>query len=194
MSVGQLEGTVGLKNVWFQWTAVVFFLSACWPPLVAAQTNLPPTDRSTASASPTRITAYTLTPERYRLAHGITKTFYHINLFSIFYGIASFVVILRLRVAPKYRTWAEGTAANGPLQALIFAPLLILTIDVLKLPIAMYGHSVARSYGLSLRGWASWFQASLPSFEPIRSMRSRYSFLRSSPTRKRHCACLTSFQ
>ncbi len=39
---------------------------------------------------------------------------------------------------------------------LVFAPLLILTIDALELPENIYGHIVSRSYGLSVQGWGSW--------------------------------------
>ena len=39
---------------------------------------------------------------------------------------------------------------------MIFAPLLILTMDVLGLPADIYENWVNRAYGLSVQGWGSW--------------------------------------
>jgi STE24 endopeptidase len=105
---------------------------------------------------PQKITAYTLPPARYKQAHDITHIFFHINVFSIFYGFVVLLLILRCKLAPKYRIWAEEASSNRFLQALIFTPLLILTIDLFQLPIGMYQHWIAHNYGLSLRGWPAW--------------------------------------
>lgn len=42
-------------------------------------------------------------------------------------------------------------------QALIFVPLLLLTLTVLSLPMDIYQQSLSRQYGLSVQGWGSWF-------------------------------------
>jgi Zn-dependent protease with chaperone function len=56
-----------------------------------------------------------------------------------------------IRIATR-RAWAERFA-----QALIFVPLLLLTITVVGLPLDAYQQSISRQYGLSVQGWGSWF-------------------------------------
>jgi Zn-dependent protease with chaperone function len=41
-------------------------------------------------------------------------------------------------------------------QIIVFAPLLLVTIDVLSLPIAIWEHRLAVQYGQSIQGWSSW--------------------------------------
>ena len=43
-------------------------------------------------------------------------------------------LILRLKIGSRYRTWAERFSTRSFLQALIFAPCLLLTIALLELP------------------------------------------------------------
>jgi Zn-dependent protease with chaperone function len=42
-------------------------------------------------------------------------------------------------------------------QALVFAPLMLLTLDLLSLPVSIYGHHLQVQYGLSVQSWPSWF-------------------------------------
>ena len=54
-------------------------------------------------------------------------------------------------------TWPSGLLADACFRRLIFVPLLLLTCDLLSLPIGLYGHHLQLSYGLSVQGWGSWF-------------------------------------
>jgi STE24 endopeptidase len=107
-------------------------------------------------ATPQKITAYTLPPERYKKAHDLGRINFRFTLVSFFYGLAALWLVLRWRLAPKYRTLAEGITSKRFVQALVFAPLLILTIDILELPPGVYQHWLSRSYGISVQGWPSW--------------------------------------
>src|SRR5215472_13533377 len=72
----------------------------------------------------------------------------------------SFVVllgILYLGIAAWYRDRAERASKYSFLQALIMVPLLLLTIDLVDLPLDAYAQSISRQYGLSVQGWGSWF-------------------------------------
>jgi uncharacterized BrkB/YihY/UPF0761 family membrane protein len=42
------------------------------------------------------------------------------------------------------------------LQAVVFAPLILITIAVLTLPLDIYGEVVEKRFGLSVQGWRSW--------------------------------------
>ena len=52
---------------------------------------------------------------------------------------------------PKSGSWRRFV------QALIFTPPLILTIDALELPLAAFRNWIFLKYGLSVQGWGSWF-------------------------------------
>ena len=42
-------------------------------------------------------------------------------------------------------------------RALVFAPLLIVTLHLSRLPISAYAHSLSLTYHQSVQGWGSWF-------------------------------------
>ncbi|HEX4004414.1 MAG TPA: M48 family metallopeptidase [Candidatus Acidoferrales bacterium] len=102
------------------------------------------------------VTAYTLPPALYEKAHHLGEVRFRLALVDFVYGLIVLWVILRLKLGPKYRDWAEKAASNRFLQAVIFAPLLILTMDILGLPADIYENSLDRAYGLSVQGWGSW--------------------------------------
>jgi STE24 endopeptidase len=110
-----------------------------------------------AAADSTQTTTYTLPPDK--LAK--SKALYDLRGKLLIVGIISeplfLLLILSLGIAVKYRDWAEKAAKSRFLQALIFTPLLLLTIAILNLPMDIYQHSISRQYGLSVQGWASWF-------------------------------------
>ena len=108
-----------------------------------------------ASATP-QITAYTLPPDLYRKAHERSRIYFHFYLISFVYGLAVLWIILRWKLAAKYRDWAEKYSARGFVQSLVYAPLLLLTIAFLTLPTDIYQNWVELKYGLSVQSWGSW--------------------------------------
>jgi STE24 endopeptidase len=119
-------------------------------------TPQPATPGAAPQVAPQKITEYTLPPDLYKKTERLSKIRLFFEIGGTIYGLIVLWLILRLKIAPKYRTWAERAASNLFVQALVFAPLLVLTIDVLELPEGIYGHIVSRSYGLSVQGWGSW--------------------------------------
>jgi STE24 endopeptidase len=110
-----------------------------------------------ASVTPKRVTAYTLPPDLYKKALALGRFQFRFSLVSFFYGLFVLWVILRLRLAPKFRDWGEKVSRNLAVQVLIFAPLFLLTMAVLGLPSDIYGYITEKKYGLSIQGWGSWF-------------------------------------
>jgi hypothetical protein len=84
-----------------------------------------------AVPTPSRITAYTLSAERYQKARNLSRIRFRIAVIGFLYGLGVLWMILRWNLAPKYRFWAERAFSRLVLQGLIFAPLLLLTIGVL---------------------------------------------------------------
>ncbi len=111
---------------------------------------------ATPQVEPQKITAYRLPPELYKKTERLSKIRLAFILIGTVYGLFVLWLILRLKLAPKYRDWAERASANRFVQVLVFSPLLILTMDVLGLPQEICAHTVSRNYGLSVQGWGSW--------------------------------------
>ena len=123
----------------------------------AAPSSVPAASAPSQPAPPQKITKYTLPPDRYQKAHNLAKIHFRFALISFVYGMAVLWLILRSKLSAKYRTLAENKFSKRFLQALLFSPLALLTIDVLELPTGLYENWVSRQYGLSVQGWGSWF-------------------------------------
>lgn len=121
------------------------------------QTPAPAPTASVTQTAEKKVTAYTLPPELYRKARDLGRFRFRFALIDFFYGVFVLWVILYWRFGPKFRDWAESVSRNRFMQAAIFAPLLILTMDILGLPSDIYQNSVDRKYGLSVQSWGSWF-------------------------------------
>ena len=106
--------------------------------------------------APKKITAYTLPPDLYRKAHIRGRIRFSLNLFSVFYGLLILWFILNRRLSAKYRGWAENFSRKPFLQALIFVPLLALTVGVLQLPLDVLQEWIEKLYGISVQPWGSW--------------------------------------
>jgi STE24 endopeptidase len=125
----------------------------------------PPTVEQTSPASPpavsirsgtAQITSYSLPPDLYRKAVNLGKIRFRLALLGFPYSLLVLWLILHWKLAPKYRDWAERFSGRRFLQCVIFAPLLLLTIAVLTLPLDLYGESVEKQYGISIQSWSSW--------------------------------------
>lgn len=103
------------------------------------------------------VTHYTLPPALCRKAHRLGQISFWGELIGTVYSWLILVLILNWRLAPKYRDWAEKVSHVKFLQALIFAPTLVLTIGGLTIPLDIAQHWVSRRFGISIQGWASWF-------------------------------------
>ncbi|MDE3169093.1 MAG: M48 family metallopeptidase [Acidobacteriota bacterium] len=102
------------------------------------------------------VTAYKLPPQLYSKARNLSRIFFAFDLASGLYALVILWLILHFNVAPKYRRWAEGVSAKYLVQAVVFAPLLLLSIDILELPLSIFEQRELRRYGLSIQGWTSW--------------------------------------
>jgi len=123
-------------------------------PIPAASAESP---ARTAPEGPDKaVTAYTLAPELYAKARNFSKIRYRLYLIDFVWSVVALLLILRARIAPKFRDVAERFSRNRFLQAAIFTPALLITVDVLQLPPGIYGQWLSRAYGLSVQGWKSW--------------------------------------
>src|SRR5271170_4287402 len=87
------------------------------PPLVAQ--NEPAPAPATLMAAAPNVTAYTLPPDRYKKAHALGHIRFRLTLFGVGYGLVVLWLILRWRLAARYRDWAERSSARRFLQSLV---------------------------------------------------------------------------
>jgi Zn-dependent protease with chaperone function len=102
------------------------------------------------------VTAYTLPPDLYEKTKKLAKLRVAFLVISPIYGLVLLWLFLRWKLGPKYRGWGERASGKFVAQVLVFAPLFILTLDVLGLPLDAIRHKVTLDYGLSVQGWGSW--------------------------------------
>jgi Zn-dependent protease with chaperone function len=131
------------------------------PTAASSQSGVTPATQSSARASApshpqTTITAYTLPPDLYRKARNRGRIGFATRIIGFFYSLFVLWLILRRKLSSKYRDWAESISRKRFFQALVFTPLLVLTIGVLQLPIDIFQESVSKLYKISVQSWPSW--------------------------------------
>ena len=115
------------------------------------------------------VKAYTLPPDLYEKAVKYSRAQYILYFVGFVWGVVVLLLVLAWKLAPKYRDWAERATKVRFLQAVIFTPILLLTIAVLELPTDIYGHWLSRNYGISVQGWGSWASGLTPRARLYRS-------------------------
>ena len=115
-------------------------------------------DSRGAVTSPVKqqIAAYTLPPDLYKKAHDRSRIRFRLALVSFVYGLVVLWIILHWRLGVKYRDWAERLSHKRFVQAMVFGPLLLITIAVFTTPLDIYSEMVEKKFGISVQGWGSW--------------------------------------
>ncbi len=119
-----------------------------------------PTEMRTAqSATPRQIKTegYKLSQDRYEKAVSYSRASYTLYFVSVALSVLALVILLQLGTAAKFRDWAESVSDKRWVQALVFVPLLVLTLDAIALPLRAYGHVLSLRYEVSVQSWGSWF-------------------------------------
>jgi STE24 endopeptidase len=142
-------------------SAVLFLLAAglLFAPSIRAQhSQAPATAQSPVAPPPStgQVQGYTLTPGQEAQAVAYAHARHELYFLDVAYGLLLLVLMLQLRIAPAFRNWATEWTDNSFGQIVVFAPLVLLTMDVLSLPIAIWEHRLALQYQQSIQGWGSW--------------------------------------
>src|SRR5579872_1102789 len=115
-----------------------------------------PTPQTQAPPPPAKASGYTLSHERYEKAVTYSRAAYAMYFVSVGINVLALVILLRLGIAARFRDWAESFSDKRWVQAVVFVPLLVLTVDVVALPLRMYGHVLSLRYEMSVQSWGSW--------------------------------------
>jgi Zn-dependent protease with chaperone function len=102
------------------------------------------------------VQGYTLTPGQQVQAIAYAHARHELYFLDLAYELLLLALMLQLRIAPAYRDWATKWTNSGFGQICVFAPLLLVTIDVVSLPTAIWEHRLALEYQQSIQGWESW--------------------------------------
>lgn len=138
-------------------------------PGTAARQAAPAPPELPSAASPSAearktVTTYTLPPEKHAKAVALARTGYTLYFIGFFYGLAVLLGLLYGGIAAQFRDCAERISLHPAcpahlrtvVQVGIFTALLLVTLRLLRLPLAAYGHSLLVRYELSVQGWGSW--------------------------------------
>ncbi|MFI5057825.1 MAG: M48 family metallopeptidase [Candidatus Acidiferrales bacterium] len=109
-----------------------------------------------ATPQKTETEKYTLSQDRYKKAIAYSRAGYALYFVMSFFEILVLILVLNLGVAAKFRDFAESVTGSRFLQGLVYIPVLVLTLDVLDLPLRLYGHSLSLRYEQSVQRWGSW--------------------------------------
>jgi STE24 endopeptidase len=109
-----------------------------------------------ATPQKTETEKYTLSQDRYEKAIAYSRAGYTLYFVMSFFDILVMILVLKLGVAAKFRDFAEDLTDSRFLQGLVYIPVLVLTLDVLHLPLRLYGHSLSLRYEQSVQRWGSW--------------------------------------
>ena len=135
----------------------VVFLVATFLFLPAAGKAQQQAHPSSPSSTTSQVQGYTLPPAQEAQAIAYARARHELYFFDVAYGLLVLTLLLQLRVAVKFREIAEHADNNSFVQTLVFVPLLLLTIDILSLPTAIWSHRLALKYQQSIEGWGPWF-------------------------------------
>src|SRR6516165_2590968 len=94
------------------------FFQSQQTPSVTAPTSVPAGAEESQPVTAQRITKYALPPDRYRKARNLAKIHFRFALISFVYGLVVLYLVLRWKLAVKYRTLAERKFSKRFLQAL----------------------------------------------------------------------------
>jgi STE24 endopeptidase len=130
-------------------------------PFAAQAVPAPSATRETRSAPPAaqqppKSGEYVLSSDRYEKAVTYSRAAYTMYFVSVGLNILALVILLRLGIAAKFRDCAESFSDKRWIQAIIFVPLLVLTVDIVALPLRLYGHLLSLRYEMSVERWGSW--------------------------------------
>jgi STE24 endopeptidase len=153
LSLGLFAGICGATQAAVLPSAQPLSAQVVVAPSVPAEKQSSPTS---ASQQP-KNAEYVLSRDRYEKAVTYSRASYTMYFVSVGLNVLALVVFLRLGMAAKYRDWAESVSDRRWIQALIFVPMLVLTVDVVELPLRVYGHVLSLRYEMSVERWGSWF-------------------------------------
>ncbi len=117
----------------------------------------PQTAASTSQVAPVKSgEAYTLPPETMRKAVAYSRERVALGFVGTAWGVLQLLLVLTLGIAYRMRNVAVNLTKKAWGQGAIFLLEFMVLTGLLELPLGLFGHHLAVSYGQSVQGWGSW--------------------------------------
>lgn len=100
---------------------------------------------------------YTLPADKLVQAYALYRIDVWLYIIATLYLFAVLYLMLRTRYAARLRDAAERISRYWLVRGLVVICGLLLTLELLRLPFAIYRHRISLQYGLSVQQWGSWF-------------------------------------
>src|SRR5580658_10860390 len=110
----------------------------------------------TVSLAQAQTHTYSLPPDKLQKAIEYAHARNWLYFGGQIYGVAALLGILAFGWAARFRDWAEAASRWRFIQAVIFVPLLLVTNDLLILPLGIYGQHLELVFQQSVQSWPSW--------------------------------------
>jgi Zn-dependent protease with chaperone function len=101
-------------------------------------------------------TDYTLPPDLYAKAVAFAHAQYLVYFGATASTLLIAFLILRLRIGPRLRDFAERRVRRFPLQTALFAPALLALVGLAALPWLIFAHGTSLRFGISVERWGPW--------------------------------------
>jgi len=101
--------------------------------------------------------AYTLPPDKLAKAIALDRIRNILNIAGSLWSLVFIWLLLATRAAAVLEDWASRVFRRRWLQGLLFFAVFLVLITLAALPLDLFAHHVARSYGISVQGWSGWF-------------------------------------
>jgi STE24 endopeptidase len=108
------------------------------------------------ATQPQEVQGYTLSPAQAAQAIAYARARHELYFIDVLYSLLVLILLLQIGVVHRFRDLAERTTDAHLPQALIFTPLILLTVDGLSLPVALWSHHLALQYQQSIQDCGSW--------------------------------------
>ncbi|MBZ5552375.1 MAG: M48 family metallopeptidase [Acidobacteriia bacterium] len=116
-----------------------------------------PAIRAAKDQEERKVQGYTLTADQREKAIAYSRANYLLYFIGIAYSLALFYFLMRLQWPVQFARWAEGRGTRRRIfQVLIFAPLFLVTLQVMTFPVDYYGEHLEKKFGLSVQSFGSW--------------------------------------
>ena len=100
---------------------------------------------------------YSLPPDKLAkavaLAHARNLVYFGGTAWTIF----ALWILVRFRLGAAIRDLAARTTRKAWIQGLVAAPIWLVVLVLIGLPVSLYMHTVNLHYGLSVEPWAMWW-------------------------------------
>jgi STE24 endopeptidase len=128
-------------------------LAAQAPASPASTASAPSSTSAPANAGP----AYKLPPDKLAKAIALSRIRNILDIAGSVWGIVFLWLLLAFHGWSGLEAWAQRRSSRRWLQGLLFFAAFFVITTLAGLPLDLFGHTMERSYGISVQGWGSWF-------------------------------------